>query len=67
MAQAAKLFDQNGGSADGDKQSAVNGAGQAMLKLLLKNQASAFIGGGSSSAAGGGGMSQLLGMAKQFM
>ena len=38
MAEAAKLFDQSGGAADGSKQDAVTSAGQTMMKLLLKNQ-----------------------------
>lgn len=71
MAEAAKLFDQNGGAADGNKQDVVNGASQAMMKLLLKSQVSGLMGAGSggasASSSSGGGMSQLLGMAKQFM
>ncbi|ORY91679.1 hypothetical protein BCR35DRAFT_349463 [Leucosporidium creatinivorum] len=66
MAEAAKLFDQQGGASGGNKQDVVNGAGQAMMKLLLKNQVSGLMGGGSAGGSSGG-MSQLLGMAKQFM
>ncbi|GAA5868099.1 hypothetical protein JCM8547_003343 [Rhodosporidiobolus lusitaniae] len=65
MSQAAKLFDQNGGAADGgNKQDVVNMAAKMMMKLLLKNQASGMIGGGTGS---GGGMGQLMGLASKFM
>ncbi|GAA5916988.1 hypothetical protein JCM6882_005084 [Rhodosporidiobolus microsporus] len=63
MAEAAKLFDQNGGAAGGaQKQDVVNQAGKMMLKLMVKNQVSGAIGGGSE-----GGMGQLLSLAQGFM
>jgi len=34
------MFDQSGGAASGNKQDAVNSAGQTVMKLLLKNQVS---------------------------
>lgn len=75
MAEAAKLFDQNGGAGNGgQKQDVVNSAGQAMMKLMIKNQVSGMMGGGASSMAGssgaagsGGGMSQMFNMAQAFM
>lgn len=57
MAQAAQLFDQksSAGVATGDKQDAMQSAGQAVMKLMIKNQVSSVIGGGSSS-----GLSSLM-------
>lgn len=40
ISEAAKMFDQSGGAASGNKQDAVNSAGQTVMKLLLKNQVS---------------------------
>ncbi|GAA6060922.1 hypothetical protein JCM10212_003956 [Sporobolomyces blumeae] len=62
MSEAAKLFDQNGGSSDGDKQNAVNSAAATVMKLLLKSQMSGTVGGGNS-----GGLGQMLSMASKFM
>ena len=83
MSEAAKLFDQSGGAASGDKQDAVTSAGQTMMKLLLKNQVRFWFDGEAgrrtltlwrrqvSGMMGGGGssggLSSLMGMAKQFM
>lgn len=61
MAEAAKLFDQNGGASNGGKQDVVNQAAQAMMKLLIKNQVSGAIGGGQS-----GGLSSAMGLAQKF-
>ena len=60
MAQAAQLFDQksSAGAATGDKQDAMQSAGQAVMKLMIKNQVSSVIGGGSSS-----GLSSLMKLA----
>ncbi|KAK4055729.1 hypothetical protein OIV83_000275 [Microbotryomycetes sp. JL201] len=72
MAEAAKLFDSKP-AANGNKQDVVQSAAATMMKLLLKNKTSGMMGAGSEggSAMGGGGgaggMSQLLGMAQQFM
>jgi len=62
MSQAAKLFDQSGGSANGSKQDVVTSAGQTMMKLILKNQMSGMMGGGNSGGLGG-----LMSMAGNFM
>ncbi|OCF32621.1 beta-flanking protein [Kwoniella heveanensis CBS 569] len=62
MSEAAKLFDQSGGAASGNKQDAVTSAGQVILKLLLKSQFSGTTGGGNS-----GGLSGLMSMASKFM
>ncbi|SCZ99032.1 BZ3500_MvSof-1268-A1-R1_Chr7-1g09363 [Microbotryum saponariae] len=63
MAEASKLFDQNGGTGDGgSKQDAVGSAGKMALQLLLKSQASGAIGGANS-----GGLAGLMGMASKFM
>ncbi|SCV70799.1 BQ2448_3561 [Microbotryum intermedium] len=63
MAEASKLFDQNGGTGDGgSKQDAVGQAGKMALQMLLKSQASGVIGGGNS-----GGLSGMMGMASKFM
>lgn len=40
ISEAAKMFDKSGGAATGNKQDAVNSAGQTVMKLLLKNQVS---------------------------
>lgn len=62
MAQAAKLFDQNGGTADGSsKQDVVNKAAAYAFKLMLKNQMGSAIGGGSS-----GGLGDLAGTSFPF-
>ncbi|GAD94252.1 hypothetical protein AFUA_8G05650 [Paecilomyces variotii No. 5] len=60
MAQASKLWDQQGGNASGDKQSAVNSAAEMALKMYLKNQ-------GGSGLGGTGGPSGLLGLASKFL
>ncbi|WVF69820.1 hypothetical protein IAT40_004599 [Kwoniella sp. CBS 6097] len=62
MSEAAKLFDQSGGAATGNKQDAVTSAGQVIMKLLLKSQFSGMTGGGNS-----GGLSGLMSMASKFM
>ncbi|WVR04614.1 hypothetical protein IAU60_001625 [Kwoniella sp. DSM 27419] len=62
MSEAAKLFDQSGGAASGNKQDAVTSAGQTIMKLLLKSQFSGMTGGGNS-----GGLSSLMSMAQKFM
>ncbi|WVQ83314.1 hypothetical protein IAT38_005453 [Cryptococcus sp. DSM 104549] len=62
MSEAAKLFDQSGGAAQGNKQDAVTSAGQVIMKMLLKNQVSGMMGGSNS-----GGLSGLMGMASKFM
>jgi len=62
MSQAAKLFDQSGGSANGSKQDVVTSAGQTMMKLMLKNQMSGMMGGGNS-----GGLGSLMSVAGKFM
>ncbi|BGP14976.1 hypothetical protein JCM10213_007220 [Rhodosporidiobolus nylandii] len=83
MSQASKLFDQNGGASDGNKQDVVNMAAKMVMKLLIKNQVSGAIGTSlfppsfarlaltlSLIAAGGGsagGMGQLMGLASKFM
>ncbi|KAK4056558.1 hypothetical protein OIO90_002406 [Microbotryomycetes sp. JL221] len=74
MAEAAKLFDKNGGAADGNKQDVVQSAASTMMKLMLKNKVSGTMGAGSEggSSAGGfgsqaGGLSQMFSMAQQFM
>ncbi|KAM0788726.1 hypothetical protein ACM66B_002818 [Microbotryomycetes sp. NB124-2] len=72
MAEAAKVFDSKP-AADGNKQDVVQSAAATMMKLMLKNKTSGLIGAGSeggSSMGGGsgaGGMSQLFGLAQQFM
>lgn len=43
MSKAAALFDQkeaNGEVASGDKQSAINSAGETVMKMMIKHQAS---------------------------
>lgn len=54
MSQAGQLFDQKqqNGQASGDKQDAMQTAGQAVMKLLIKNQVSGMIGGGQSGGLG---------------
>ncbi|CAO1615096.1 unnamed protein product [Sympodiomycopsis kandeliae] len=62
MSQAAQMFDQkaaNGEVSGGDKQSAVNQAGEAAMKLLIKHQVTGMIGGGSGSG-GLGSLAKLL-------
>lgn len=60
MAQAGQLFDQksNAGAAQGDKQDAMQSAGQAVMKLMLKHQVTSMVGGGGSS-----GLSSLMSLA----
>ncbi|KAJ9210641.1 hypothetical protein DTO166G4_7784 [Paecilomyces variotii] len=60
MAQASKLWDQQGGNASGDKQSAINSAAEMALKMYLKNQ-------GGSGLGGTGGPSGLLSLASKFL
>lgn len=36
MAEAAKMFDSKGGAAQGNKQDAVNGAAETIIKLLIQ-------------------------------
>ncbi|KAK8847394.1 hypothetical protein IAR55_005252 [Kwoniella newhampshirensis] len=62
MSEAAKLFDQSGGAASGNKQDAVTSAGQTIMKMYLKSQVTGMMGGGNS-----GGLSSLMGMAQKFM
>lgn len=63
MAEAAKLFDQSGGAADGgSKNDAVASAGQMIMKLMMSGGASGMIGGGSS-----GGLMSMASMASKFM
>lgn len=62
LAEAAKMFDQSGGAASGNKQDAVNSAGATVMKLLIKSQFSGTTGGGNS-----GGLGQLMSMASKFM
>ncbi|KAI9636396.1 uncharacterized protein MKK02DRAFT_45104 [Dioszegia hungarica] len=58
MSEAAKLFDNSGGAASGNKQDAVNSAGMMMMKLLLKSQFSGTTGGANS-----GGLGSMMNMA----
>lgn len=67
MAEAAKLFDQNGGAGEGNKQDVVNSAGATMMKLLLKSQLSGMMGTGGGAAGGGAGLGNMLSMASKFM
>lgn len=64
MAQAAQLFDSNGGAAAGQKQDAVNSAGKMVMKLMMKQKLQQMGGGGSSG--GGGGLGGLAGMLGKF-
>lgn len=57
MAEASKLFDSHGGSSQGNKQDAVNGAGLTIMKLLVQ----------SKLGGGGGGMGGLMSLASKFM
>ncbi|GAA5889870.1 hypothetical protein JCM8208_001152 [Rhodotorula glutinis] len=61
MSEATKLFAQNGGASNGNKQDVVNSAAQTMMKLMLKNQVSGMTGGSQ------GGMGSLFSMAQKFM
>lgn len=63
MSEAAKLFDQSGGAANGGKQDVVNSAGQQIMKMLIKSKLSGGMGTGGGAA--GGGMGSLLGMASK--
>ena len=60
MAQAGQMFDQKegAGAASGDKQDAMQSAGQAVMKLLVKHQVTSMIGGGGS-----GGLGSLMALA----
>ncbi|KAL1855599.1 hypothetical protein Plec18167_004062 [Paecilomyces lecythidis] len=60
MAQASKAWDQQGGNASGDKQSAINSAAEMALKMYMKNQ-------GGSGLGGTGGPSGLLSLASKFL
>lgn len=60
MAEAAQLFDKQGGApGGGSKQDVVNSAGQMMMKMLLKQQMKSMMGGGGAAAPGG--LSGLMG------
>ena len=52
MAEASKLFDSKGASG-GNKQDAVNGAAETVLKLLLKSKFKSVVGGSDSGGLGG--------------
>jgi len=60
MSHAGQLYDSkaSSGQATGDKQDAMQSAGQAVMKLMLKYQMSSMIGGGSS-----GGLGELMKLA----
>nr|BAH22598.1 beta-flanking protein [Pholiota nameko] len=60
MAEATKLFDQNG-AGSGNKQDAVNGAAMTVMKLLVQSKFSGAVGGGNSGGLGG-----LMSLAQQF-
>ncbi|UZJ52070.1 hypothetical protein CBS101457_001390 [Exobasidium rhododendri] len=57
MAQASKMFDDKSasGQATGNKQDAMNSAGESVMKLMMKYKMNSMMGGGSSS-----GLSSLL-------
>lgn len=59
MAHAGQLFDSKAaaGQATGDKQDAMQQAGEAVMKLMVKHQMTSMIGGGGS-----GGLGSLLSM-----
>jgi len=61
MAEASKLFDSKGASG-GNKQDAVNGAAETVLKLLLKSKFKSVVGGSNSGGLGG-----LAGLAGKFI
>ncbi|POV96135.1 hypothetical protein PSTT_15824 [Puccinia striiformis] len=63
MAQAAKLFDSSGGAASGQKQDAVNSAGNM---LLMKQKLQQMTGGGGGGGGSGGGLGSLAGMIGKF-
>lgn len=54
MAHAGQLFDQKSaaGQASGDKQDAMQQAGEAVMKLMVKHQVTSMIGGGGSGGLG---------------
>ncbi|KAH9469826.1 hypothetical protein MJO28_004299 [Puccinia striiformis f. sp. tritici] len=66
MAQAAKLFDSSGGAASGQKQDAVNSAGNMVMKLLMKQKLQQMTGGGGGGGGSGGGLGSLAGMIGKF-
>ncbi|RJE26932.1 hypothetical protein PHISCL_00739 [Aspergillus sclerotialis] len=63
MAQAGKLWDEKNGAgkASGDKQSAINSAAEAALKMYMKGQ------GGGIGGTGGPSTSGLMGLASKFL
>ena len=63
MAEATKLFDKQGSSAQGNKQDAVNSAAMTIMKLLVQSKLS---GGGTTGGKDSGGLGQLIGLAAQF-
>ena len=56
MAEASKLFDKSGGSANGNKQDAVNSAGMTIMKLMVKSK----FGGGTTGGKDSGGLGGLM-------
>jgi len=64
MAEASKLFDQQGGAASGNKQEAITSAAKMAMKLLMQSKMGA---GASGGAAPGGGLGSMLQMASKFM
>jgi len=62
MSEGAKLFDQNGGAAQGGKQDVINSAAGTIIKLMLKSKMTGMTGGGNS-----GGLGSLMSMAGKFM
>ncbi|KAJ9092619.1 hypothetical protein QFC19_008657 [Naganishia cerealis] len=63
MAEAVKLFNKNGGAANGSQQDVVSSASTTIMKLMLKSQMSGAMGTGGGAAGGSGGMGSLLSMA----
>ena len=66
MAQAAKLFDSSGGASSGQKQDAVNSAGNMVMKLLMKQKLQQMTGGGGGGGTSGGGLGGLASMIGKF-
>jgi hypothetical protein len=65
MAEATKLFDKSGGTAEGGKQDAVNGAAMTVMKLFVQSN---FSGGAKTTGAGdSGGLGGLLSLVSRFM